>query len=119
MRYLRYLILGSIAIVLVVLALANRTMVTLATLPADMVDLPWIGLLAHSIELPLFVVIYGGILAGVLLGFVWEWLREHKHRATASRKEAEVRALERELQKVKGQRDKDRDEILALVDDPR
>ena len=32
------------------------------------------------LELPLFLVIFGGIVAGLLIGFVWEWFREHKHR---------------------------------------
>lgn len=118
MRYLRYLILATIALVLVVVALANRDTVTLHTLPQGMAEIPGMGVLTHSIALPLFVVIFGGILAGVALGFIWEWLREHRQRAEASRKAAEVARLERELNKVKGQRDAGKDEVLALLDNP-
>lgn len=119
MRYLRYLILAAIAFVLVVVALANRDTVTLNTLPQGLAEFPGMAPLAQSVTLPLFVVIFGGILAGVALGFVWEWLREHRHRAEASRKGAEVARLERELNKVKGQRDAGKDEVLALLDNSR
>ena len=59
---------------------------------------------------------FAGIVAGLLIGFVWEWLREHKHRAEAVRKQAEVRKLERELRRAQTERDKDKDEVLALLD---
>ena len=59
MRYLRYAFLASLAIVLVSVALANRGMVTLKLLPVELSD--WVGL-KQSIELPLFVVIFGSIL---------------------------------------------------------
>lgn len=71
----------------------------------------------RSIELPLFIVIFGGIVAGLLIGFFWEWLREHKHRAAAVRGQSEVKKLERELRRTKAERDKDKDEILALLDE--
>lgn len=119
MRYLRYLVLVAIAVVLVTVALANRTIVTLNSLPQGMSEIPGMGLVAWSIEVPMFLVIFGSILAGVLLGFVWEWLREHKHRAAATRKEAELRRMERELRKVKGERDAGKDEVLALLEDAR
>ena len=96
MRYIRYAFLASLAIVLIVVATANRAAVTLHLLP-DTVE----GLIGFSAEitLPLFVVIFGGIIAGVLIGFVWEWLREHKHRAEAARRTREVESLERELRR--------------------
>ncbi|WP_136439551.1 LapA family protein [Pacificoceanicola onchidii] len=116
MRYIRYAFLAALAIVLVTLALANRQSVTLNTLPEGLRAFPGSGIVDYSIELPLFIVIFGGIVAGILLGFVWEWLREHKHRAEASRKTGEVKKLERELKKTQAERDKDKDEVLALLD---
>lgn len=83
MRYIRYAFLASLAIVLISVAMANRATVTLQLLPDQLAELSG---LTHSIELPLFIVIFGGIVAGLLIGFVWEWLREFRHRATASRK---------------------------------
>lgn len=114
MRYIRYAFLAALAIVLVSVALANRDMVTLQLLPSGLADL--IGM-NRSIELPLFIVVFGGIVAGLLIGFVWEWLREHKHRAAAAQRQAEVKKLERELRRTKVERDKDKDEVLALLDE--
>ena len=42
-------------------------------------------------------VLFGGIVVGLLIGFLWEWMREHKHRAAAAERKAELRRLEREL----------------------
>ncbi|SDN51840.1 Protein of unknown function [Lutimaribacter pacificus] len=117
MRYIRYAILAAIAVVLIVLALANRASVTLNTLPDGLAEIPGMGLLSYSVELPLFAVGFGGVLAGLLLGFVWEWVREHKHRAEVSRKQSEVRKLERELRRNKARQNEGKDEVLALLDE--
>lgn len=114
MRYIRYAFLAALGIVLISVALANRVSVTLQLLPADLSVL--LGM-QETVQMPLFIVIFGSIVAGLFIGFFWEWLREHKHRAEASRRQAEVRQLERELRRVKGQRDQDKDEVLALLDE--
>jgi uncharacterized membrane-anchored protein YhcB (DUF1043 family) len=90
--------------------------VTLTTLPEGLAAMPGLGWAVVSVELPLFLVIFAGIIAGLLIGFVWEWLREHKHRAEARHREAEVRKLQRELRRTEAERDKDKDEVLALLD---
>jgi len=115
MRYIRYAFLALVGVVLITVALANRGMVTLTLLPGPLADLLQLN---HSISLPLFVVIFGGIVAGLLIGFVWEWLREHKHRATAARKEREVHDLERKLKREqrKAVESGQQDEVLALLD---
>ena len=113
MRYIRYLILAVIGVALVAVALANRGMVSLKLLPAGLAEI--VGLNA-TIELPLFVVIFGGVVAGILIGFIWEWLREHKHRAEVTRKSREVGKLEREVKKLKGEKHQGKDEVLALLD---
>ena len=113
MRYIKYLFLAILGIALITLALANRGLVTLRALPEGLE-----GLLGFSgqVELPLFIVIFGGIVAGLLIGFVWEWLREHKHRATAARKIREVGQLEREMSRLK-EKPEHKDDILALLED--
>ena len=113
MRYIRYAFLASLAIVLIVVATANRDSVTLHLLP-DTVE----GLIGFSAEvtLLLFVVIFGGIIAGVLIGFVWEWLREHKHRREASVKSREAQKLAREVDRLKKDKHKEKDEVLALLE---
>ena len=97
-------------------ALANRAPVTLKALPEDLAAFTGF---AWQIELPLFMVIFGGIIAGLLIGFVWEWFREMKHRSTASRKTREVARLERELAVMKDSQSVPKDDILALLDKPK
>ncbi|AHM02905.1 Phosphate transport regulator (distant similar to PhoU) [Roseibacterium elongatum DSM 19469] len=113
-RYIKYLFLVLVAIGLVVLAMANRDPVTLTILPAELAL--WTGV-DYAIELPLFLVILGGVVTGVLLGFVWEWLREHRHRAEAATNKREARKLEREVKALKGRDNEGKDEVLALVED--
>ena len=112
-RYLRYLVLLLIALGLISVALANREPVVLHALPADLAQLVGID---WQIRLPLFLVGFGGILVGVFIGFVWEWLREHKHRAAAAAHAREVRELRREV--VRSAPDQPKDDVLALLDDP-
>ena len=70
-----------------------------------------------AIALPLFVVILGAVMVGVLVGFVWEWLREHRHRADAKLHKRAAQSLEREVKTLKGGTGQDaQDDILALVD---
>ncbi|KUF10471.1 LapA family protein [Pseudoponticoccus marisrubri] len=116
MRYIRYAFLAALAVILVTLALANRGAVTLNTLPSGLASFPGIEWLAISVELPLFIVIFAGIVLGLLIGFIWEWLREFKHRSEAAKRKGEVRQLERELRKTQAERDKDKDEVLAILD---
>jgi lipopolysaccharide assembly protein A len=115
-RYLRYLSLAVVAVLLLTVALANRTPVIVRLLPEDM------GLFSGvtwSMQLPLFLVIFGGIVAGLLIGFVWEWARETKHRSTASTKSREVARLEREVNRLRDAKAEPEDEILALLAKPR
>ncbi|MBV0912737.1 lipopolysaccharide assembly protein LapA domain-containing protein [Anianabacter salinae] len=112
MRYLRYAFLGTLAVCLIVVALANSAPVTLWLLPQDMGTL--IGF-APSVTVPLFVPIFGGIVAGLLIGFVWEWLREHRFRAQATRERREREKLEREVRKA-GLREEGGDDVIALLE---
>jgi len=114
MRYLRYLVWVAIAICLLVVSLANRQIVTLSLLPDDLADL---AQLSYSVEVPLYVVMFAGIGIGVFLGFVWEWFREHKHRAQASKSTKQVARLEREVTRLKGEKHEGKDEVLALLED--
>ncbi len=117
MRYIRYVFLAALAAVLVTFALANREIITMKTLPEGLLNMPGASMASYSVQVPVFLVLLFGIALGLAIGFVWEWMREHKHRADASRKKSEVRKLERELRRVKGQRDEGKDEVLALLDE--
>ncbi len=113
MRYIRYAIIAAFAIALITVALANRAVVTVSLLPDEIAGLVPVPL---SVELPLFVVIFAGIIVGLLVGFVWEWLREHKHRATAATKTKEARMLERENERLRQAKHEGKDDVLALLD---
>lgn len=115
-RYLRYLTLAAVGLALLIVALANRTPVLLKAMPDDFAA--FLGL-TWQMELPVFVVLFGGIVIGVLVGFLWEWAREHKHRATASTKTREVSRLERELATMRDATSLPQDDVLALLDRPK
>jgi uncharacterized integral membrane protein len=112
MRYIRYMVLAAMAIVLVTIALANRGALTLRLLPETLS-----GLFGFSwqITLPTFVVLLAAVLVGVLLGFVWEWVREHRHRAEAAYHKKERERLEREMKKTRPSPSKG-DDVLALLE---
>ena len=116
LRYLKYTFLIIVAFALVLMAMANREVVTLEVIPPDLAA--WFGI-QYGIDLPLFVVVLGGVIVGVLVGFVWEWLREHRHRVAAKTNKQAAQALEREVNALKGPARDSQDEILALVDAPR
>jgi putative membrane protein len=113
MRYVRYLCIAIFAIALIAVALANRSMVSLKLLPTEVSG--WFAL-NPEIQVPLFLVILGSIIAGLLVGFVWEWIREYGQRAEAARQAREMRRLEREVERLKGEKYQDQDEVLALLD---
>ena len=114
MRYVRYLCIATFAVALIFVALANRAIVSLQMLPAEVSGLFAVN---PSIEMPLFIVILGSILAGLLVGFVWEWIREYGERAEAAKQAREMRRLQRELEKLKAEKNEGKDEVLALLDE--
>jgi len=99
-----------------VMASANRTPVTLNLLPDAFANL---FLFNWQIEVPVFLVLFVGIVIGVSIGFVWEWLREYKHRRVASTKTREVSKLERELAAMRDQTSLPQDDVLALLEKPK
>ncbi len=113
MRFLWYLFLALLAIVLVTIALANAEPVTLRLLPEAMAGfLGW----SWQITLPLFLVVFGGIAAGLLIGFVWEWWREHRYRVEMRAEKRERQRLEQEMAQMRtsGRRG---DDVLTLLED--
>lgn len=115
MRYIRYICIAVFAIALVSACLANRDFVTIKVLPDELAGLFAVN---PQMSLPLFVVIIGGILVGLFVGFVWEWLREHGIRSDASKKAKEIRRLEREIRRLKSEKVENQgDDVLALLDE--
>ena len=100
MRVLKTLFWLIVGAALVVLGLANRQLVELRLLPealeARLGTLP-------DLDLPLFLVILGGVGLGMLIGFVWEWIREIPERAQARTLARELDNLRTELARRKAE----------------
>ena len=110
-RYLRIALIVVLSILLLAAALANRDMVTIRTLPESVSAFLGFG---WEFQMPLFLVILGSAAMGLLIGFVWEWIREHKIRSVAVKSQKEAMRLKAE---VAGLREaKPQDEVLALLD---
>lgn len=116
MRVIKLIILALIALILILFALANREGVVISTVPDAMSSLALLQPFAVSATVPLFLVLFGGVGIGVVIGYIWEWLREHKHRAAVARKEREKRELEREVTRLRGEKHQGKDDVLALID---
>jgi len=113
MRFIKYLFLGAVALLLIVVAVANRQPVELQLLLEDLAAfLPF----ADSVTVPLFLVIFGGILTGLLIGFIWEYLREFKIRNNLSKTNRQVKHLEREVGKLREKTGEGKDDVLALLE---
>ena len=110
MRTLKLILLGLILLALVVLALANRNVVTLNLLPDGMARV-----MPVAVELPLFVVCLLSVVVGMVIGYLLEWLREHKHRRRASQKAREAARLNVEVDRLRKQFVVPDDDVLALL----
>ena len=110
MRTVKLVLLGLILVALVVLALANRELVTLHLLPEGMARV-----MPISVQLPLFVVCLLSVVVGMVLGYLLEWLREHKHRRQATQKTREAAKLNVEVDRLRRQSGKAEDDVLALL----
>ena len=116
MRFIKYLILAAIVVVLVSLALANRTPVTLRLMPDEIAGTLDYPDNLNQITLSLWVVILVGIVIGWMLGQFLEFLREHKFRAEARRGRRETKRMASEITTLKKEKAKG-DDVLALLDD--
>lgn len=115
MRYVRYFCIAVFAVALIAIALANRNVVTVKVLPEEIAGLFAVN---PQVDVPLFVVMFGGLLAGLLVGFIWEWLREHRIRSEAAKSGRELRRLERENKRLRAQKEENQgDDVLALLDE--
>lgn len=113
MRYIRYAFWAVVAICLITVGLANRGMVTLRAMPEFLADLLGIS---PVIEMPLFVAIFLGVGLGLLIGFLWEWLREHRFRSELSANKRQAKGLQREVDRLKAEKHEGKDEVLALLE---
>ena len=111
-RLIKYLFLFVVAVCLVTVSLGNRDPFTLQLLPEPIASLFGFN---PTVTLPAFLMVLVIFATGLLFGFVWEWLREHKHRTTARVERRERERLEQEVHKVAPPA-KTGDDVLAILD---
>jgi uncharacterized integral membrane protein len=90
-RVLFIIVLVPLAIVMVILSVANRGAVTFSLDP--------FGGSALSVAVPLFVLLFVAILLGVVIGGTAAWLRQSRWRQAARVARAEVVRLKGELER--------------------
>lgn len=105
MIYLRFIWLALVGLVLLTLALANSGPVTVSLWPDTVTAFVGWG---YALTLPLFVWLLGALVLGLVLGLVWEWLRERDIRAEAARARRNAVAKPETGQK--------QDDVLAILD---
>ena len=93
--FLKALILLPVALVAVLLAIANRGPVTLSLDPFTR-DAPEI-----AFTVPLFAVIFGAVMIGVVIGGVGSWLAQAKHRRDKRRYRREIHQLQSEAERLR------------------
>lgn len=79
---------------LIALAFANRHSVNLILDPLAP-DAP-----ALAVEAPLFLLLFGGVIGGLMLGGFMTWLGQGRWRKTARRSSAEAASLRRETERL-------------------
>lgn len=85
MRFVKLIIIVPIAIVLIVLSVANRHVVTLALNPFRPEDT------VMSLTLPLFVFLFIAVIVGVIIGSAATWVSQGRHRKRARDEAHEAR----------------------------
>ncbi len=85
LRFLKFLIIAPIAILLLLFAFANRQFVAVSFDPFPAGDVP-----AFAFDAPLFIVLILAGMVGVLAGGAATWLAQGKHRRGERRNRAEA-----------------------------
>lgn len=94
-KFVTALVLVPLAIVVVALAVANRQSVVVSFDPFNQAH-P-----AFALPLPLYALVLGLVIGGVLVGGVAAWLRQGKWRRAARLAQGEARELRAELDRLK------------------
>ena len=113
MHYIRYAFWAIVAICLVIVGLANRGDVTLRAMPDSLASLFGIS---PDVSLPVFIVIFIAFGLGMLIGLVWEYIREIPERAESRAKNRRIKDLERQVAALKDEKHEGQDEVLAMLE---
>lgn len=117
MKTLKYVFWAIVALLLILVGLANRDATTLQAMPTPFANLLGIS---PEVTLPLFIVIFLAVGAGLLLGLVWEWIREYPERIEARSRAREIERLRTEVAQLRAANASPEkgDDVLALLDNP-
>jgi uncharacterized integral membrane protein len=96
-RFLKGLVLLPVAILVVLLAVANRAPVTLSLDPFSQ-EAP-----EFSAQVPLFAVIFAAVMLGVVIGGTATWLSQSRHRQGRRHARREARHLREEADRLRAQ----------------
>lgn len=99
MRAIRLFFIVVLALMLVLVALANRELIAVSVIPDGLSQVTggtW------SVRMPAFVVMFLAMAFGLVAGLVWEWLREADVRAQSRAYAQENARLHRELGTARG-----------------
>lgn len=94
-RLLKFILLAPPAVVLIILAVANRQDVVLSLDPFAP-DQP-----AFALQAPLFWMLFGALFLGILLGGLGAWASQHHWRREARSKRREADYLRTEAERLK------------------
>lgn len=96
-RLITLIITVPLAIVLIVLSVANRGVISLTLDPFNP------GNPAMSYHAPLFIWIFGSLLLGIIIGSALTWFSQRRHRKAAKQRKAETDALLDRARKAEAQ----------------
>ena len=94
-RLARVIILVPLAAVLVGFAVANRHAIKVSFDPFDSADQP------HSLAIPVYLLVFAVLLAGVVIGGAAAWIEQGKWRRARARLTAELRAIQAEMSQLR------------------
>jgi uncharacterized integral membrane protein len=96
-RFLKALVLLPVAILVVLLAVANRAPVQLSLDPFSL-EAP-----EFATQVPLFAVIFASVMLGVMIGGIATWLAQAKHRRARRQYRREAQDLKLETERMRAQ----------------
>lgn len=114
MRVIRLVLFGLLALVLIMIGTANRGIITVSLVPEAFA--PFVGG-RWALNMPAFLALFLAMLFGVLVGLIWEWLRESRLRAEARIHANELAQLQREIGAMRRAPVGPKDEVLAILDE--
>lgn len=96
-----------VALILILIALANKQWVTFSLDPTSRAE-P-----LFAIEMPLFVLLFAVLLAGVLLGGVGAWMKQSKWRRAARDARHEMSAVRSEVSSLRREKESPSTELVT------